>query len=169
MDHPGITTWIFIWGRNHISVHNVGIHVNIVRNHSLTLPAWSVTWSSIPKRNIIHVSCNYCEKSYGVPSKLLHQLHLHTGEKPYSCEHCGKSFAISLGLRRHMRIHTANKQYSCEQCGKSFATSSCLTMQTHAYPSEKKRHMCDYYEKLFASSSVLQCHMRMKTIPNCRN
>ncbi|XP_028967573.1 zinc finger protein 2 homolog [Galendromus occidentalis] len=74
--------------------------------------------------------CEYCQKDFVYPARLLRHRRVHTGERPFKCESCQKSFTQKVHLKLHTRTHTGEKPFKCDQC--SYAASDISSLKKHA-------------------------------------
>ncbi|MCL4144050.1 UNVERIFIED_CONTAM: hypothetical protein GTU68_008891 [Idotea baltica] len=57
------------------------------------------TPSAAPKDGL---TCGYCGKRFGFPSKLTEHLRIHTGERPFPCPYCPYRATQRVNYRKHV-------------------------------------------------------------------
>jgi len=114
--------------------------------------------------------CNFCNKRFNAPSKLIRHVKTHTGERPFTCTTCGKSFAEKHKLTRHVKnVHLdkrkkCEKKHECAICGRLFAKSNLTGhLETHLDNLVEKKHACTICHKRFENKSGLTNHIRIHT------
>ncbi|XP_075219400.1 uncharacterized protein LOC142323523 [Lycorma delicatula] len=120
----------------------------------------SKTTSSISSKNCI-VTCTDDEPekcSENVNNKETKE----KAAKQYTCPDCGKQFQKASNFRQHQGIHDIRRQlYRCKICGRSFAWKSTLNKHilTHSVNPNPPVFPCEYCNKIYSSSSLLQAHI----------
>ena len=184
VDHPGITTWIFICpGKKPYFCTQCGNSFTTLS--SLSNQSWT--------RSIVFM-CTLWEIIHS--SSLISHMVIHSEKKHHTCNYCEKSnmaslqnFCIScIYIQERNRIHVnivGNHLPSPQVCGvtsafiqqinnthvssvgnHSLPRSSCLTMQTHSYPFRKETAyvwwLWEIVCQLF-STAVSHYHIRIHT------
>ncbi|KAI8987728.1 hypothetical protein BDF20DRAFT_286254 [Mycotypha africana] len=114
------------------------------------------------KRRKVEYKCQFCDKTYRKPSKVIEHERSHTGERPYICNYpgCGKSYMRSTHLSIHQQTHKNVKEFVCsyENCTKAYTLKQHLQRheKTHISPLLE----CDYpgCEAKFAKRYQLRWH-----------
>lgn len=106
--------------------------------------------------------CDYCAKSFIVPSKLERHLRIHTKTKPFVCpiENCGKSFSDKGNLEGHKLCHSNQKKFKCDMCSKTCRTNSQLKDHKKVHDTQSPYNYKCGCGKMYKWKSNLTVHMR---------
>ncbi|XP_013419811.1 zinc finger protein 568-like [Lingula anatina] len=107
--------------------------------------------------------CSYCGKRFALISALkVHELTMHTSEKPYKCQFCERGFSVKVSWEEHERSHTGERPFKCDFCDKRFARKSNHLRHVKDHQGIKP-HVCSYCGKRFGIRSRLVIHERTHT------
>ncbi|XP_076434781.1 uncharacterized protein LOC143274750 [Babylonia areolata] len=86
--------------------------------------------------------CGY--RAFHAHSLKVHQMCVHSNERPFKCPHCPSAFARKVYLTIHLRKHTGEKPHRCSECLQTFTQRPSLTrhIRTHHHhmdPSVSKK------------------------------
>jgi KRAB domain-containing zinc finger protein len=73
--------------------------------------------------NHIHVMCVI---SHSLWSRILRDLFIHSGVRPFLCNACNKSFTTKISLKTHQRVHNWMQPFWCDVCNKAFTAKQNL-------------------------------------------
>ena len=105
-------------------------------------------------------SCKICGSSFKTKSRLREHIDTHNTTKLFNCEVCHKSFKSEKALRDHSVRHT--DKYACLDCGLKCSSGSNLRDHvTRVHAEGRQRFHCTICEKVFATDSYLQKHVKM--------
>ncbi|XP_065177443.1 zinc finger protein ZIC 3-like [Sycon ciliatum] len=114
-------------------------------------------------------------KGFKFKYKLVNQIRVHTGEKPFVCNHqdcTRKAFARPDNLKIHYRVHTKEKPFPCTfpDCKKRFGNSSDrkqhMVVHTNDKPYRCRAAGCT---KRYTQSSSLKKHSKQHNARNAAN
>ncbi|XP_062544311.1 zinc finger protein 267-like [Armigeres subalbatus] len=113
--------------------------------------------------------CEHCGISFkSKHDMLIHELYLHSTERPFACDLCEKRFHRKYDLANHRRSHTNEKPYKCchEGCDKAYKTRPGVTIHYRNQHSGEKLYKCSYggCDKSYACSQLLKVHVRKHTL-----
>ncbi|RZF41564.1 hypothetical protein LSTR_LSTR000278 [Laodelphax striatellus] len=117
----------------------------------------------VHQHDIGDLQCEFCQKIFDKPCRLIAHIRCHTGVKPYTCnfEGCNWSFTSSSKLSRHQTKHTQERKFFCDVCPKAFLRSEHLKdhQRTH-YVSKAFECPVEGCGFTFAAKSSLYVHMK---------
>ncbi|OQR72469.1 zinc finger protein-like [Tropilaelaps mercedesae] len=73
--------------------------------------------------------CEFCQRDFVYPARLLRHRRIHTGERPFKCEFCSKSFTQKVHLKLHTRVHTGERPFKCHRC--TYAACDVSALRKH--------------------------------------
>ena len=120
----------------------------------------SIKTKSIRYRNCFQISIAIFDNIVVSP-KLINNLSLPSGEKPYVCTvaGCGKRFTEYSSLYKHHVVHTHSKPYICEHCGKNYRQTSTLAMHKRTAHGDVEDEMEDQNQFLAVHTGEYRDHI----------
>lgn len=82
--------------------------------------------------------CEYCNRDFVYPARLLRHRRVHTGERPFKCEFCSKSFTQKVHLKLHTRVHTGERPFKCDRCVYAACDVSALRKHMVKHSSQER-------------------------------
>ncbi|XP_076434783.1 uncharacterized protein LOC143274751 [Babylonia areolata] len=78
--------------------------------------------------------CDQCSyRAFDARGLKVHQMCVHSKERPFKCTYCPSAFAIKFYLDVHLRKHTGEKPFRCSECSQTFAQRPSLTRHRRNY------------------------------------
>ena len=108
------------------------------------------------------VECNHCNQYFTTKSDLKkHIKRIHVSEKAVNCGCCDKSFTTNHELEIHVKIMHMDNDYKakCNICSK-LILRNYLKQHIDSVHSDLKRVDCTYCNKLFATKSSMNKHVK---------